>query len=337
MISKNDYDLRKENTFAVSARAKRFVEANTPNELKDALAEIPKYDKYFILGGGSNVLFVGDYDGLVIRPNVRGMRIASSEDGEIVLQVGAGENWHEFVLISLQNKYYGFENLAMIPGSVGASPVQNIGAYGVEQKDFFVSLTAVDVESGETREFSREDCDFGYRDSIFKRPENRYVITGVRYKLSRTPVMNASYGAIAAELKKFSFIEPDTRYIFDTVCRLRKSKLPDPEELPNAGSFFKNPEIGEYKLKEILRKDSDIPNFVVSPGKFKIPAARLIENCGLKGLREGDVGVYDKHALIIVNYGSASGADILKFSEKIRSAVRDQYGVELEREVRLVQ
>ncbi len=270
MISKNDYNLKKENTFAVSACAKRFVEANNPNELKDAFAEIPKYDDYFILGGGSNVLFAEDYDGLVIRPNIRGMRIAPSEDGEIVLHVGAGENWHEFVLISLQNKYYGFENLAMIPGSVGAAPVQNIGAYGVEQKDFFVSLTAVDVEAGETREFSHEECEFGYRDSIFKRPNNRYVITGVRYKLSRSPVMNVSYGAIAAELKKFSFIEPDTRYIFDTVCRLRKSKLPDPDELPNAGSFFKNPKIDENKLKGILRKDPDMPNFPVSSGKLKI-------------------------------------------------------------------
>ncbi len=335
-ILKN-YSLKKLNTFGVDARAERFVSIKNPEQIIRLLdsGEL-EHNRKLILGGGSNILLAGDFPGLVISVDIKGIRMVKIDGGEVLLEVGAGEIWHDFVTICVKNKYYGVENLALIPGKVGAAPVQNIGAYGVEQDSMFVSLKGINIESGEELEFSKDDCRFGYRDSIFKNElKDKIIITRVYYKLSKEEKINLSYKALQDEVNKFVVAEPDLEYVYNAVIRIRNRKLPDPNKIGNAGSFFKNPVISKVKYNELKEKFPGIPGYEALQG-VKTSAGWLIEQCSWKGKRKGDAGVYDKHALILVNYGNATGEEIYNFSEEIRQSVLDKFGFNLEREVNVI-
>lgn len=334
-----DISLKSFNTFGIDARAKLFLELDkesTIHKFNDTLKNIP--EKIFCLGGGSNVLFVNDFAGLVILNNLKGMKIIESDDDFVVLEVAAGENWHNFVKLTLKNKYYGLENLALIPGKVGGAPIQNIGAYGAEQSDFFVYLKSLDLQNYQIKIFNKDECMFGYRTSVFKNKfKKRYMVISVAYKLFKKPSINLKYDELAAEVRKIPSINPDPEYIFESVCRIRQRKLPDPTILPNAGSFFKNPIIDKEKFHTIKENFKDLRGFEMPDGKVKVFAAWLIEKCGWKGYREGDAGVHQNHSLILVNYGNASGNDIFKLSNKIKNSVLEKFDILLEPEVEIVE
>ncbi len=326
------------NTFRIHCKAKILAIIRNPNDLSFLMDYIQKnYLQYYILGGGSNILFTEDYDGIIIKNDIKGVRIIESTNENVLLDIAAGEDWSRIVEISIKNKFYGFENLAAIPGSVGAAPVQNIGAYGVEQKDFFHSLIYYDISESQLVELSNDDCKFNYRDSIFKNElKNKAIITNVRYKLNKKPILNLSYNELKNEIQKFLVVEPTPEYIYNTIKRLRSRKLPDLAKLPNAGSFFKNPIVSKEKFDEVYQKYPNMPFFVLNNEMIKIPAGWLIEQCGWKGKRIGDVGVFDRHALIIVNYGNATGKDILHLAQQIKKSVEDRFGIILENEVNIV-
>lgn len=329
--------LKNYNTFGVEARAAVFAEIINPADVKRLLDKREYLDMpRLVLGGGSNILFANDFDGLVLRIAVKGMRMINITEDFVIMEAGAGEIWQDFVEICVKNSYHGIENLAMIPGCVGAAPVQNIGAYGVEQSEFFHSLETFDLDSGRKIEMGPEECRFGYRDSAFKHElKNRRIITNVRYRLSKKENLNLSYKELEQEIKKFVVVEPNAKYLYDTVCRLRGKKLPDPSELGNAGSFFKNPLIEKDEFDKIRSKYNDVP-FFSADDKVKIPAGWLIEQCGWKGRREGDAGVSEKHALILVNHGNATGREILDLAEEIRDSVMSKFGILLEYEVNII-
>jgi len=336
-IQKNR-SLQKLNTFGLNVAARYFVAISTINDL-NCLLDSDEFNsqKKFILGGGSNLLFRKDFDGLVISIEIDGMNLIESKADYIILSVGAGVNWHKFVETCVMNKQYGIENLAYIPGKVGAAPVQNIGAYGVEQSDFFYSLEGILLTTGEMIEISKDDCDFGYRNSIFKSKfKDNFIVTNVKYKLNRQWKKHLKYLELANELKKFSFVQQDVDYVMNTVIRIRKQKLPDPAILGNAGSFFKNPIIDAHKLDELKSRFENVPAYDYDDN-FKISAAWLIQKCRWKGKRIGDAGVSEQHSLVLVNYGNATGEDIFLLSEKIISDVSDMFGIKLEREVIIVE
>ena len=290
-----------------------------------------------ILGDGSNILFTNYFDGIVISIKIKGMKIIDYDDDFVMIEVSAGENWHNFIKTCIKNKYYGLENLALIPGTVGAAPVQNIGAYGVEQSDCCYSVVGYDVEEKVLKTYNSEQCEFSYRNSIFKNKlSQRFIITSAIYKLSRKFQPILRYNELSQEVNKFCIQNPDAQYIYDTICRLRTKKLPNFEKLGNAGSFFKNPEINLSQLNEIKTKYENVPYFLINDNKYKIPAAWLIETCGLKGFRIGDAGVYESHSLVLVNYGSASGEQILNLAKLIIQKVFEEFGINLEPEVRII-
>ncbi len=326
------------NTFRVECKAKALAFIKSGEELKYIFDRIDRnYARFCVLGGGSNVLFNSEYDGLILKNEISGIRIVESNDEFVILEVGAGEDWSRFVDICLKNKYYGLENLAGIPGNVGSAPVQNIGAYGVEQKDFFHTLQIFDIKTGAFLELNANDCKFGYRNSVFKNElKDMAIITKVRYKLNKKPLINLSYKELRQEIDKFVVVEPTPDYIYNTVKRMRNRKLPDPSVLPNAGSFFKNPIIKTIKFQELHSRYPEIPFFAIGDNLIKIPAGWLIEQCGWKGKRIGDAGVYDKHSLILVNYGNASGQDILRLSMQIKYSVEDKFSIKLENEVNII-
>ena len=330
--------LKKLNTFGVEVKARRFVAVRNEHDIKELFdSDILGENNSLILGNGSNVLFVNDFDGLVIHSQMRGITICESNDDYVILNVAAGELWHNFVTISLTNKYFGLENLALIPGTVGAAAVQNIGAYGSEQKDFFFSVRGYNLIQNEFQELDAEQCRFGYRDSVFKNElKNKFFITSVKYKLSKREKVNLSYSELLHEAERFGIKQPDARYVYDTVCRLRKSKLPDPKILGNAGSFFKNPVVSESTFNDLKEKYPEIKGYRNIDDKIKVSAAWFIEKAEWKGKRIGDAGVFNKHALILVNYGNASGKDIYELSEKIRLSVLEMFGVNLEPEVQII-
>lgn len=331
-----DISLKSLNTFGIDAKAKFFLALKHESDL-NRLTDNIKNSNIFCLGGGSNVLFVNDFDGLVIANNLKGINIIDSNDDYVTLEVAAGENWHNFVSLTLKNKYYGLENLALIPGKVGGAPIQNIGAYGAEQSEFFVYLKAFDLVDLKFKTFSKEECLFDYRASVFKNKfKNRYLIINVTYKLSRKPILNLKYKELEEEVRKIPTINPDPKYIFEAVCRIRQRKLPDPSILGNAGSFFKNPIIDKAKFYTIKNQYEDFRGFEMLDGRMKVFAAWLIEKCGWKGYREGDAGVHDNHSLILVNYGNASGKDILNLSNKIKESVLEKFDIFLEPEVEIV-
>ena len=337
MIIQENVSLKPYNTFGIEVRARYFKEINTLAELKSAL-ELQGYPDIFVLSGGSNLLLTADLDRLVLYLNLKGKEIVQEDDSEIVLRIMAGENWHDLVLWTLDRNYGGLENLALIPGNVGTAPIQNIGAYGVEIKDVLVSCHAMHIQSREVHTFSNEACNFGYRDSFFKQQgKGLYIITSVDLRLrKRDHKTNAHYAPLKAELAERGIAAPGIKDIANAVIAIRSRKLPDPKELGNSGSFFKNPVIEDSKYKTLSKKFPDIPSYPMAEGQYKIPAAWLIDQCGFKGKRFGDAGVHENQALVLVNHGNASGKEILDLARKIQSEVARNFGIELMPEVNII-
>jgi UDP-N-acetylmuramate dehydrogenase len=329
-----NYLLKEYNTFGIAAAAKYFVSFSSVEELEEVLDNNKNIPFKMILGGGSNILFTRDYNGLVLKNTIPGIKVLNEDNEYIYVNAGAGIKWHDLVLFCVKNNYAGMENLSLIPGNVGASPMQNIGAYGVEVKDIFYELEAFHLEDKTVIKFSAKDCEFGYRDSIFKRQlKGQFAILNVTYRLKKNPVFNVSYGTIEKELEKMKMQELSIKAISDAVIHIRTSKLPDPAVIGNAGSFFKNPVIGKSEFKKMQDTEKDIPYYEAGENKYKIPAGWLIEQCGWKGYRKGDAGCYEKQALVLVNYGNATGKEIYNLSEEIKISVQEKFGIELEREV----
>ncbi|RYG52036.1 MAG: UDP-N-acetylmuramate dehydrogenase [Chitinophagaceae bacterium] len=328
------------NTFGIDVLARTVLEVYNTEELKEALAyEQGKIAAQpFIIGGGSNILLMNNIARPVIRMSISGIEEVNETEEHVFLKVGAGVNWHEFVMHCINKNLAGVENLALIPGSVGASPMQNIGAYGVEVRDVLHELSAVQVMDGEEVIFSREDCKLGYRESVFKNVlKDQFVITDVTYRLNKYPVFNTSYGAIRNELERMDEGTLTVESIARAVMNIRRSKLPDPAVIGNAGSFFKNPQVTSEKYEALLKDFPALAAYDLNNGLFKLAAGWLIEQCGWKGKREGDAGCHEKQALVLVNYGSATGKEVLALCEKIRESVFEKFGVELEKEVNVVE
>jgi len=324
------------NSFHLDARAARMVSVDTMEELQQFFRE-NKENPDLILGGGSNILLTGDIQGTVLKIDIKGIEEITEDRDYVYVRAGAGENWHEFVLYTMKRNWAGLENLSLIPGNVGAAPIQNIGAYGVELKDVFYELEAYDRVAGKIFTLAANDCQFGYRDSIFKHSaKGRYVILRVTFALRKIPVIHTGYGAIKDELKKMGIQTPAIQDISEAVIRIRRSKLPDPADIGNAGSFFKNPVIAEDRFASLREKYPDIPAYPQQNGIVKLAAGWLIEQCGWKGFREGDAGVHRHQALVLVNYGHATGRQILNLAEKIAESVFKKFSVHLEREVNVV-
>lgn len=337
MDIQENVSLKAYNTFGVEANARYFVEAHSTEELQEVLRQWPGR-RPFILGGGSNILLSGGLEGLVIKNSIRGMEITAREGGRAWVSAGGGDNWHEFVLWCLDHELGGIENLSLIPGTVGAAPIQNIGAYGVELRDVFHALEAVELESGAIHAFGKEACRFGYRDSIFKRNlKGQYCITRLTLELStKDHKLNTSYGAIRQTLEEKGVAEPTIHDISRAVIAIRSAKLPDPKVLGNSGSFFKNPEISHAQFGQLRQKYPDIVSYPLDEGKAKIPAGWLIEQAGWKGRRIGDAGCYEKQALVLVNYGKATGKEIYQLAQQIQQSVEDKFGIRLEMEVNVI-
>lgn len=336
MQIQENISLRPFNTFGIDAKAKYFACFKNINELSELITLHPKI-KTLVLGGGSNILFTQDFDGLVIKNDVKGIEKIKEEDDVVYVKAGAGENWHQFVLHCIENNWAGVENLSLIPGNVGASPMQNIGAYGIEIKEVFHELKAWHLKEKCNYTFTIKDCEFGYRDSVFKRKyKDQFVITSVTYKLRKHPLFNINYGAIQQELEKMGVADLTIKAVSAAVIAIRSSKLPDPKEIGNAGSFFKNPIIGKEKFQQLKQRFEGIVGYENADDTVKLAAGWLIEQCGWKGFRRGDAGCHEKQALVLVNYGHASGTEVYALSEEIRQSVKDKFDVILEREVNIL-
>lgn len=331
--------LEEYNTFHLKASARYFTEINSTNELSELLAD-PKWKETprLILGGGSNVLFTQNVDALVIRIAIKGITIIREDQKSVEIKVGAGELWHNFVLYCVEHGYAGVENLSLIPGTVGAAPMQNIGAYGVEIKEVVKELEGIEIETGTIRRFTNEECQFGYRESIFKKElKGKYIITSVTFQLSKTPDFKISYGDIQKTLAANGVKEISIQRISEAVIQIRKSKLPDPAEIGNAGSFFKNPEIPTSEYEQLKARFSELPGYpTASPDFTKVPAGWLIEKAGWKGYKEGQAGVHAKQALVLVNYGGATGNQIKELSEKVQASVWENFSIRLTPEVNFI-
>jgi UDP-N-acetylmuramate dehydrogenase len=331
--------LKPYNTFGIDACARYFSTFATIDELNELLSNsrLPSPDSRLILGGGSNILLTQNFDGLVLKNEIKGVEIVKEDEDHFYIKAGAGENWHQFVMFCVHNNYAGVENLSLIPGNVGASPMQNIGAYGVEIKDLFYELEAFHIYDKAVQKFNSADCAFDYRESVFKNKyKGQFAITSVTYRLNKQPKFNTSYGAIQQELEKMGAQDLSIKAISQAVINIRTSKLPDPKEVGNAGSFFKNPQIVKHQLYELEKAYPAIPSFPIDAEHVKIPAGWLIEQCGWKGYRKDDAGCYPKQALVLVNYGKATGKEIFDLSEEILQSVKDKFGIVLEREVNIV-
>jgi UDP-N-acetylmuramate dehydrogenase len=333
----NNINLSEFNTFGIDVRAKFFSRFESVDSLK-LLLQNNSNEKVLILGGGSNILFTQDFDGIVLKNEIKGFKVIEESDDDVIVESGAGENWHEFVLKCIDNNFCGLENLSLIPGSVGASPMQNIGAYGIEIKDVFEKLSAYHIPTGEIHEFNHSQCEFGYRESVFKRKlKGQYVILSVSFRLSQKPKINSSYGAIESELNKMKIINPTIKDISNAVIAIRTSKLPDPKIIGNAGSFFKNPVVDRIILTEIQKKFEDVPFYnTENEDKVKLPAGWLIEKAGWKGQTYNNIGVHKMQALVLVNYGNARGIEIFELSARIINDIQEKFGVTLEREVNIL-
>jgi len=342
MHIKENLSLKPYNTFGIDAIAKYFVAFENVAELEEILNSklIPiaiGTNSKLILGGGSNILFTKDFDGIVLKNEIKGVEIIKEDEEFIFIKAGAGENWHQFVLYCVENNYPGVENLSLIPGNVGASPMQNIGAYGVEIKDVFYELEAFHKHDKVVQKFSVLDCEFGYRESVFKNKyKDQFIITNVTYRLAKKPSFNTSYGAINQELEKMGVNDLTIKAISQAVINIRTSKLPDPKEVGNAGSFFKNPIIPNNQLNELKQSYPNVIAFPSGAERTKLAAGWLIEQCGWKGYRKGDAGCFPKQALVLVNYGNATGREIYELSEEIIDSVKKKFNVVLEREVNII-
>jgi UDP-N-acetylmuramate dehydrogenase len=342
MRLQENFSLKKYNTFGIDVTAKYFANFKTADELQEASEfDIPSTGKphtsTLILGGGSNILFTRSFDGLVLKNEIPGIEIINEDEKYAYVKAGAGENWHKLVMYCIEKNLGGMENLSLIPGSVGASPMQNIGAYGAEIKDVFQSLEAYHLQDKTMVNFDTSACEFGYRESVFKgKYKNQFVITSVTYRLSKKPQLNISYGAISQELESMGVHESSIKDVSQAVINIRSSKLPDPAQLGNAGSFFKNPEINNAQFHLLKEAYPGIVGYNLHNGNTKLAAGWMIEQCGWKGYRQGDAGCHSKQALVLVNYGNASGEQIYALSERIIESVLNKFGVMLSREVNMV-
>ncbi len=338
MLIDRNISLKPFNTFGLDVTADYLTHVNQPDDLIE-LYSTKKFQtmKKLILGGGSNILLTRHFGGLVIKMEIEGIEIIEEQDETVLVKIGAGENWHQLVMWAVEKGLGGIENLSLIPGTVGAAPMQNIGAYGVEQESVFHSLEAYEIASGKSVRFYREDCTFGYRYSAFKGPlKEKYIITHVYYRLTKHPEYNISYGNLKATLEKMGVAALNLRAISQAVIDIRQSKLPDPVEIGNAGSFFKNPVIMKDHYQSLVAAFDEVPGYEVNDAEIKIPAAWLIEKANWKGHRRGEIGVHSKQPLVLVNFGGGEGKEIKRLSEEIQKSVSDKFGIELETEVNII-
>lgn len=337
MHIENQKSLKKYNTFGIDVVAATFVSVTTVDELKVVLAKHSN-KPLFLLGGGSNMLLTKAVESLVIHLDLKGITVVSESDANVQLKVMAGENWHEFVQYCIGKNYGGIENLSLIPGNTGTAPIQNIGAYGVELKDTFVSCEALHIKTQTHKTFSKAACNFGYRNSVFKNElKGEYIITSVTFQLTKKDhQLHTGYGAIQDKLASKNIKNPTIKDVSEAVIAIRQSKLPDPKELGNSGSFFKNPVVSAEEFQQFRTQNPEAPFYEVSPTQFKIPAGWLIENAGFKGKRFGDAGVHKNQALVLVNYGNATGEEIWELALKIQKKVKAQFGIFIEPEVNVI-
>ena len=338
LVITENKNLKAYNTFGIESFCPFFVEINSIEDFFSLLkTDIYLKNSKLILGGGSNILFTKNFNGLVIKNNLKGINTVFEDENEVIIKAAAGENWHEFVLWTIEKKYYGLENLSLIPGCIGASPMQNIGAYGVEIKDVFSQLEAINTVTGELKIFNKEECEFGYRESVFKTKfKNQYLITSVSYKLNKRANLKTTYGAIQSELEAMMVVSPTAKDISNAVIAIRQSKLPDPKVTGNAGSFFKNPEVSQEKHQELKNKFDSLVSYPLPDGRFKLAAGWLIEQCGLKGHEIKGAAVHSKQALVLINKNNCSGMDVFELSSYVLQKVIDKFGVTLEREVNII-
>jgi len=332
----HDISLKPYNTFGIDVTAKHFVSVSNISELNEVLS-LKEFPDKLILGGGSNMLLTKDQNKLVIHINLKGINIISQDDAFVMVKANAGENWHEFVLWCMKNNFGGIENLSLIPGNVGTAPIQNIGAYGVELKDTFVSCETISLSNLAMQTFLKSECHFGYRDSIFKQQKDQFIITSVTFKLTKhNHPLNMKYGTISSELDLMGIDNPTIQDISKAVISIRESKLPNPKIIGNSGSFFKNPVISKSEFEKLLQNFPDVPSYSVSDNEVKVPAGWLIEKAGFKGKRFGAYGVHKNQALVLVNYGGAKGSDILKLSKLIQKTVFRLFNISIEAEVNIL-
>ncbi|MDP2541793.1 UDP-N-acetylmuramate dehydrogenase [Tenacibaculum discolor] len=336
MNIQENISLKEYNTFGIDVNAKRFVSITSVYQLQQLIKE---EKDIFLISGGSNMLLTKDIETLVVHINFKGISIDQQNHNDVYITVNAGENWHEFVLWCVSLNYGGLENLSLIPGNVGTCPIQNIGAYGVEVKDTITKVEAIEIKTGKLVSFSAEECQFGYRNSIFKnKAKGKYILTSVSFKLTKNNhKLNTSYGAIESELSSKGITNPTIKDISDAVITIRQSKLPNPKEIGNSGSFFKNPVISKEHFEKLQKNYPDIPSYVISDTEIKVPAGWLIEQSGFKGKRFGNYGVHEKQALVLVNYGDASGKEIYELAQKIQRTIKDTFDINLEIEVNIIQ
>lgn len=336
--TRQNVNLKGFNTFGIEVYCDYFAEINSSEDFAELfVSDIYKKNQKLILGGGSNILFTRDFKGLVIKNSIKGIFKMAEDERTVVVKAMSGEVWHDFVMWSLQSDYAGLENLSLIPGCVGASPMQNIGAYGVEIKELFEELEAIDMETGEKRIFKKQDCAFGYRESVFKHQyKNRYIIVSVSFRLRKDAKLNTTYGAINTELESMNVKAPSIKDVSEAVIRIRQSKLPDPKVTGNAGSFFKNPEVPATKFKELKARYENLVAYPLENGGYKLAAGWLIEQCGLKGYEIRGAAVHTKQALVLINKGNAKGDDVLALSSYVIKTVSEKFGVTLEREVNIL-
>jgi UDP-N-acetylmuramate dehydrogenase len=332
-----NFSLKNHNTFGIDAKAKYFAEFDSLFALKEIISsEIFQNNKSFILGGGSNILLTKDFEGLILHNKIEGICILEDNENDITVEVGGGVDWHDFVMWSVSQELSGIENLALIPGTVGASPIQNIGAYGMEVKETIHKVTALEIATQEIKTFSNEDCNFEYRNSIFKEElKNKFIITKVEFELSKTPLNKTTYGAIEEELKTLN-LEANPKNIADAVINIRNRKLPNPSEIGNSGSFFKNPIISTERFEELQKEFPNIVGYKMADRETKVAAGWLIDNAGLKGYRKADAGVHKNQALVLVNYGNASGTEIINLAKEVQQKVKEKYGISIEPEVNIL-
>ncbi|VXC37827.1 UDP-N-acetylenolpyruvoylglucosamine reductase [Flavobacterium sp. 9AF] len=335
MNFETNFSLKSYNTFGIDAKAKQFIAIHSKEELA---AILQNHQDIFILGGGSNMLLTQNVDKLVIHIDLKGIEIIDTNEDYVWVKAHAGENWHNFVLYCIEKNYGGIENLSLIPGNVGTTPIQNIGAYGVEIKDTFFCCEAMEIASQKLVTFDKESCAFGYRESVFKNElKNQFIITSVTFKLTKkNHRLNTSYGAIETELTNKKITSPTLKDISNAVITIRKSKLPDPKELGNSGSFFKNPIVSKTIYEKAKTNYPEIPHYPVSENEVKVPAGWLIEQAGFKGKRFGDAGIHKNQALVLVNYGHATGAEILAVAKMIQETVLEKFGIPIEAEVNII-
>lgn len=337
MKIRKDYSLLPHNTFGMDVKASLFIEYDSVEELKDILCRYPlEAGPWLHIGGGSNLLFTGDYPGIILHSAIRGYEVVEENAGEVVVRVGAGEVWDDFVAYTVSQGWYGAENLSLIPGEVGASAVQNIGAYGVEAKDLIVEVETVGVTTGKERVFRNEECGYAYRESVFKLSLKRqYIVTHVSFRLKKTPAYHLDYGNVRAELEKRG-CALTLASVREGIIKIREGKLPDPKVQGNAGSFFMNPIVPREQFEALQKAYPQMPHYEVDAGRVKIPAAWMIDQCGWKGKSLGRAGVHDKQALVLVNRGGATGAEVIRLSEEIRKSVMEKFGISIMPEVNFI-